>query len=122
MAWSFTSDRPVYIQVAERIRQSVIAGDFLPGQQIPSVRHLALVAAVNPNTIQRAFSELENEGLIESRGTTGRFVTEDLSVIERSRNQQAKDLVGSFVKKAELLAIDQITLINMIKEEYNERS
>ena len=122
MAWSFTSDRPVYLQVAERIRLSVLIGEFIPGEQIPSVRQLALTAAVNPNTIQHAFTELESEGLIESRGTTGRFVTEDLEIIERCRSQQAKELIGSFVQKADALGIDQSTLINMIKEEFNERS
>ena len=122
MAWSFTSDRPVYLQVAERIRLSVLIGEFMPGEQIPSVRQLALAAAVNPNTIQHAFTELESEGLIESRGTTGRFVTEDLEIIERCRSQQAKELIGSFVQKADALGIDQSTLINMIKEEFNERS
>ena len=71
MAWHFTSDKPVYIQIAERITKSVLSGEYKPGEQIPTVRQLALIAAVNPNTVQRAFTELENDGIIISKGTVG---------------------------------------------------
>ena len=99
MAWSFTSTKPVYIQIAERITASVISGEYKAGEQIPSVRQLALEAAVNPNTVQHAFSELENKGIIVSRGTLGRFVTEDTAVIELCRQKQAEQAVDSFIKK-----------------------
>ncbi len=119
MAWSFSTDRPVYIQVADRIRRMVISGEFSAGQQIPSVRQLATDAAVNPNTIQHAFVELESEGLLISKGTLGRFVTEDPSIINECRVREAKDLVRSFIQRAEQLSINQDTLINMIKEEFD---
>ena len=115
MAWSFSPHRPVYYQVAERIRQSILSGEYAPGEQIPSVRQLALEAAVNPNTIQHAFSELEDQGLIVSRGTTGRFVTEDISVIDRCRELEAKILVEEFTQRALQLRIPCDTLIEMIK-------
>lgn len=115
MAWSFSPHRPVYYQVAERIRQSIITGEYAPGEQIPSVRQLALEAAVNPNTIQHAFSELEDQGMIESRGTTGRFVTEDVSIIETCRRLEAQKLVDDFTWKASLLDIPTDDLIEMIK-------
>lgn len=115
MAWSFSPHRPVYYQVAERIRQSIITGEYAPGEQIPSVRQLALEAAVNPNTIQHAFSELEDQGMIESRGTTGRFVTEDVSIIENCRRLEAQKLVDDFTEKASLLDIPTDDLIEMIK-------
>ena len=87
MAWNFSSDKPVYIQIAERIMTSVLAGDYKPGEQIPTVRQLAIQAAVNPNTVQHAFTELEKEGVIISQGTLGRYVTEDTEVIEACRKQ-----------------------------------
>ena len=93
MAWKFTSDRPVYLQIAERITKSVLSGEYKPGEQIPSVRQLALEAAVNPNTVQRAFSELENNGLIISKNTIGRFVTDDTEILESCSNALAKKLV-----------------------------
>ena len=115
MAWSFSPHRPVYYQVAERIRQSILSGEYASGGQIPSVRQLALEAAVNPNTIQHAFSELEDQGLIVSRGTMGRFVTEDIAVIDRCRELEAKILVEEFTQRALQLRIPCDTLIEMVK-------
>ena len=117
MAWSFSSDKPVYLQVAERIRRSVITGEYAAGEQIPSVRALALSAAVNPNTVQHAFTELEDEGIIESRGTLGRFVTEDIAKLELARGRLAKDIVRDFVYRTSDLDISRDTLIEMIDVE-----
>ena len=78
MAWSFSEGKAVYLQIAERITTLILSGKYLPTEQLPSVRQLALEAAVNPNTVQHAFCELEDEGIIVSKGTQGRFVTEDV--------------------------------------------
>ncbi|MBO5321926.1 MAG: GntR family transcriptional regulator [Clostridia bacterium] len=117
MAWSFTQDSPVYLQIAKRIITSVLSGEYEAGQQIPSVRQLALEAAVNPNTVQHAFSELENEGIIISKGTMGRYVTEDLEVIEKCRKKQAKMLVSGFLKQANLMALSKQDIISILEEE-----
>ena len=68
----FEGSRPVYIQIAERIINMVLSGTYKPGEQLPTVRQLALDVAVNPNTVQRALTELENEGLLCAKGTQGR--------------------------------------------------
>lgn len=117
MSWSFSSDRPVYVQLAQRIRNNIVTGVYPPGSQIPSVRQLAVTAAVNPNTVQHAFAELESEGLLVSRGTTGRFVTEDPAMIERCRQQQARALVREFINSASHISISREQLIEMIREE-----
>ena len=129
MSWSFSPHRPVYYQVAERIRKSILSGEYPPGAQIPSVRQLALEAAVNPNTIQHAFSELEDRGLIESRGTVGRFVTENTEIIEECRKYEAEVLVDNIIKKASELKISAEDIVRMIslrdaeaKEVNNEHS
>ena len=129
MSWSFSPHRPVYYQVAERIRKSILSGEYPPGAQIPSVRQLALEAAVNPNTIQHAFSELEDRGLIESRGTVGRFVTENTEIIEECRKYEAELLVEGIIKKASELKVSSEDIIRMIslkdaeaKEVNNEHS
>lgn len=116
MAWSFSSSRPVYIQIAERITISVISGEYKPGAQIPSVRQLALEAAVNPNTVQHAFSELENNGLIVSKSTAGRYVTEDTTIIEDCRQKQAQLAVDEFVEKIQKLSMPKNEIITMIGE------
>lgn len=116
MAWSFSSDRPVYLQIADRIIKSVLSGEYLPGEQIPTVRQLALEAAVNPNTVQRAFAELEYEGIIISKGTLGRFVTEDTKVVEICRKKMAQQLVKNFLENMEQLSISKEQAIAMIEE------
>ena len=116
MAWKFTADRAVYLQIAQRIEKAVLAGVYPPGEQLPSVRQLALEAAVNPNTVQRAFTELENQGIIYSRGTLGRFVTQNTQTIEACRLEMAQQQVQQFLKDIGQLSISKDQAITMIKE------
>ena len=117
MAWSFSSDKAVYLQISERITKAVLSGKYAPGEQIPTVRQLALEAAVNPNTVQRAFSELENQGIIISKGTVGRYVTDDSLVLERCRKAEAKALIESFAKNAKELGVSKEEIFEILKEE-----
>ena len=79
MSWSFDNTKPIYLQIMEKIKLQIVSHELEPNQQLPTVRDLASEAGVNPNTIQRALSDLEREGFVYSKRTTGRFVTEDLS-------------------------------------------
>ena len=117
MAWKFTSDKAVYLQIADRLTKSVLSGEYKPGEQIPSVRQLALEAAVNPNTVQHAFTELENNGLIISKNTVGRFVTNDEAIIEECRNDLAKSIAEDFIKNMSHLSITPEQEIKIIEEE-----
>ena len=123
MAWTFSSDRPVYLQIAERITKSVLSAEFRPGEQLPTVRQLAMHAAVNPNTVQRAYQELENDGIIIVKGTLGRFVTDDTEIIERNRKKLAKYLITEFCNNFGELSLPLSQAIEMIKEvEADERA
>lgn len=122
MAWSFNEYMPVYLQIADRIRNDIISGVYEKGAQIPPVRQLALTAAVNPNTVQHALTELESEGIIYSRGTSGRFVTDDLEIIASARQVAARKLIKDFIKQAGSMSIDKKELIKMLEEEENEHS
>ena len=122
MAWSFDEYTPVYLQIADRIRNDIISGVYEQGAQIPPVRQLALTAAVNPNTVQHALTELESEGIIYSRGTSGRFVTDDFEIISRARKNSARKLIKSFLKQADNMSIKKDELIKMIEEEEDEHS
>lgn len=117
MAWKFTSDKPLYTQIAESIITAVLSGEYAPGEQIPSVRQLAIEAAVNPNTIQHAFNELENVGIIVSKGTMGRYVTEDVAAIEKSRKVMAEKIIKKFLADISQLEIPMEEIISIIKEE-----
>ena len=70
MPWNLSSDRPIFLQIVERIEMDIISGVYQPGQRLPAVRELASCAAVNPNTMQRALSELERTGLVYSQRTS----------------------------------------------------
>ena len=99
MTWSFTPDRPIYIQLQEQLKLSIVSGIYPPGDKLPAVRDLAIEAAVNPNTVQRALTELEREGMVYTQRTSGRFVTEDKDVIGKTKNKLAMELVDSFLEK-----------------------
>lgn len=116
MAWKFSSDKPVYLQISDRIVKRVLSGEYPVGEQIPTVRQIALEAAVNPNTVQHAFSELENEGLIISKGTLGRFVTDDVDVVTACRRKMAEQLAHEFAKNMKELSITRDETINLIGE------
>ena len=116
MAWTFNSQTPVYIQIAARLRGEIIRGVYKPNDQIPPVRTLAVIAAVNPNTVQRALTLLEDEGIIYSHTTQGRYVTDDNAVLERARHQAANELIEDFLHKARELSIERDELISILKE------
>lgn len=99
MAWNLDSDRPIFAQLAERIQIQIISGYYSPGAKLPSVRELATEAAVNPNTMQKAFAELERSGLIITQRTNGRQVTEDAELIWRVKAVLAKEHVEAFFLK-----------------------
>ncbi len=92
--WNLDSDRPIYVQLVERLQIQIVSGQYAPGQKLPSVRELAAAAAVNPNTMQKAFAELEGSGLVVTQSTSGRMVTEDSDLIRNTRKRMA-------IKKAE---------------------
>ena len=118
MAWTLDSDRPIFLQIVERIQMDIISGRYAPGQRLPSVRDLAAEAAVNPNTMQRAFMELERIGLVYSVRTNGRYITEDTTMIEELKNSVAKEKINEFLtvmqglgyKQEEILSLMQNTL------------
>ena len=105
MIWSFTPDRPIYLQLQELLKQSIVSGQYPPGDKLPAVRDLALEAAVNPNTVQRALTELEREGLVYTHRTSGRFVTEDKAVIGKTKDELAMNLVTAFLEKMAAIGI-----------------
>lgn len=103
MPWIFDADRPIYAQVVEEITRRIICGIYAPGDRIPTVRELAVEAAVNPNTMQKAMAELEAEKLVFAQRTAGRFVTEDVGAIRECREKLAQEKVQEFWHSMESL-------------------
>lgn len=117
MSWELVSDRPIYIQLVDEIKLRIITGYYKPGERIPTVRELASEAEVNPNTMQRALSELENSGLVITQRTSGRVVTDDVSIIKNSKKSIAKEVTEKFMKKMETLGFtNEETIQFLVKE------
>lgn len=120
MSWYFTDDRPIYLQLMEQIQLKIISGTFKPGEKLPSVRDIAEEASVNPNTTQKALTELEKTGLVFSKRTSGRFITEDISMIKNMKNNLAKDQIQNFLDNMEKIGYtkkESITLIESLSKE-----
>ena len=97
MSWIFDNKKPIYLQIMERIKLQIVSHTLEPNQQLPTVREFAAEAGVNQNTIQRALSELEREGFVYSKRTTGRFVTENQELIAQSRRQLSEEELEHFI-------------------------
>ena len=81
------------------IRAAILTGEYPPGMKVPSVRDLAAQAQVNPNTMQRALTELEREGLLIGGGTSGRTVTKEEQVLSAMRQKALEDLARECAEK-----------------------
>lgn len=116
MSWNLDSERPIYTQIIERITLDIISGIYAPGARLPSVRDLAQNAGVNPNTMQKALSELERTGLLFSQRTSGRFVTEELAMIEKTKTQLAAQQIREFLEKMQRIGFDRETTLKLIQQ------
>lgn len=119
MKWNLDSARPVYIQLIEQIQSGIISGQFKPGDKLPSVRDLASEATVNPNTMQKALSELERTGLIYTNRTSGRFITSDEEMIKKLKKLSAKELVQDFIDRMEQLGYEPQETLSIVSEIVN---
>lgn len=107
MGWSFDNRSPIYIQIADKIEAEILSGKFSLGEKIPSVRELAVEAAVNPNTMQRALQELERRLLVTVQRATGRHVTEDSTAIEKAKTDKAEQIVNDFINEIKKLGFSK---------------
>lgn len=116
MPWNLDSSRPIYLQIIERVQMDIITGRYQPGDKLPSVRDLAQEAAVNPNTMQKALSELERSGLIYSQRSSGRFITEDKELIHQMKKELAAAEVSAFVAHMKQLGITPEEIRQLLAE------
>lgn len=120
MTWKLDSDRPIYIQLVEQIQLYIVSGKFPGGSRLPSVRELAAEAGVNPNTMQKAFAELERDGLVMANRTAGRFVTEDNQMVQQIRQKLASEEIHLFLGKMKQLGFEKEELISLLETDYKE--
>ncbi len=116
MPWNLNSDRPIFIQIIEKIQVDIISGLYMPGDKLPSVRELAQEASVNPNTMQKALSELERTGLVYAQRTSGRFITEDTTMIDELKSKLAKEIVTEFLENMQKLGFQKEETISLLEK------
>ncbi len=116
MPWNLNSDRPIFIQLIEKIQIDIISGRYAPGDKLPSVRELAQKASVNPNTMQKALAELERTGLVYSQRTSGRFITEDTEMIERLKTELAEEIIMEFLADMQKLGYQKKETLSLLTE------
>ena len=116
MEYVFDNERPIYIQLVEMIRIDIVSGKFEKGQRLPSVRELALMMKVNPNTMQKALAELEDEKLIYTERTNGKYVTEDEKLIEKIKKQLAQEKVNNYLNSMKNIGISYELAVKYLQE------
>ena len=116
MEWEFKNGIPIYQQLIQGLSIRIANGTYPPGSKVPAVRELALEAGVNPNTVQRAFAELEREELLAARRTNGRFVTEDGERLERLREELAAGFVSEFCSRLRKLGMDDRQILGSVQK------
>lgn len=124
MAWSLSAERSVYLQLIDILKQKILSGEYKPGERLPSVRELAADAEVNPNTMQRALTELERIGFLHTQRTNGRFVSEDAARLSELRRDSLAARAREFLedmKKSGLSAEESIELVQKVIAEMEKR-
>ncbi len=121
MKWVFDHDRPIYTQIIEQIKLFIASGEYSAGDKLPSVREMAQEAGVNPNTMQRAFAELESEGLVFANRTSGRFITEDTDMVQNLKDELASEAVKAFLDSMKRIGYSKEKTIELIKKSMEEK-
>ncbi|HEY8420644.1 MAG TPA: GntR family transcriptional regulator [Thermoclostridium sp.] len=114
MPWDLKPDRPIYTQLIEQIELKICSGVYPLGSKLPSVRDLAQEASVNPNTMQRALAKLEENGLLYTNRTSGRYVTEDIKMVQKVKDRLAHDLIQEFLQNMKRLGFSEKEILTVI--------
>lgn len=117
MSYPFNNEQPIYLQLIDIYKQKFVRGELMDGDQLPSVREVAMIYGVNPNTVQKAFSELDRDGFTKSERTAGRFVTLTQEQRKTLQEEMARQYIGDFLDKMRALGIDRQDIHRMIGEE-----
>lgn len=113
---NFQNERPIYLQIVEQMEMEIMSGYYPKGSKLLTVRELAMQYKVNPNTMQKAFVELEQRGLVFAKRTSGRYVSENESVIENVKQQAAKAKTQEYIRYVRQLGLEEEDILRLFKE------
>ena len=120
MSAEFDEKIPIYIQIMDIIKRDIANKRILMGEKLPSVREISSELRVNPNTVQRAYQELEREGITYTLRGTGTFIKEDLKMIDDLKREMAKDVIEAFVKGMKELGFKKEEIIGIVSSELDK--
>ena len=118
MSFDFKNDMPIFLQIIEHIKMLIISGRYLPNNRLPSVRDLSFNFGVNPNTIQKALSELEDIGLIRTDSTNGKYITEDIVIIDKVREQTIREMITEFGDNISKIGASKEKILEILRKEW----
>lgn len=118
MEFQINSKEPIYTQIIRHLKKMIVKGELKGGERILSVRECASELKVNPNTIQRAYTELEDEGLIYTQRGIGKFVVDDGDKVGKIRIEMFKEIIDSFIKDSKELGVEKEEVIDILRERY----
>lgn len=121
MSQSFTTTQPIYLQIIRRLCRQVVRGDLIAGEKLPSVREMAAHSGVNPNTVQRVYTEMERLGIVETRRGLGTFITEDESRLRLLREDLKSEQIGSFIADMEEMGFSPHEIIEGVRHRLSGR-
>ena len=113
----FDRNAPMFLQIFDRLKKDIISAKYPPNSQIPTVRQLAYDMSVNPNTVQRALQLLEDEGLIITRATLGKFVTSDTARISAVKKEIQRETLRAWIKEMHEIGISSESIVDFINND-----
>ena len=116
----FTDRIPIYVQVQDAIIKKIILGDYEPGDKIPSIKDLAKDFKINANTVSKSLTDLESQGILETRRGMGTYIVEDKDMIEETVDKYIGSRVSDIIREFEMLGIDKQRLIELVKEKTDD--
>lgn len=116
MTAKYESDKPIYLQIMDRISKEIVRGVLKPGNKLPSVRDMAIQSGVNPNTIQRTYSEMERMEIVETRRGQGTFVTEDEGMLMKLKRDLEIKMVEGFVQSMKEIGASEKEIVESVEE------
>ena len=113
--FQFNNKEPIYLQIVELVKKNIAIGDLSPGDKLPSVREMSKDLGVNPNTLQRAYGELERLGITYERRGMGSFISEGDNSMKDLKVDMGKDLAKKFINDMASIGIDKEEAIKILK-------
>ena len=118
----FSDKSPIYIQIIEYIKKEIVTSKLKCGDKLPSVRELSASLKVNPNTLQRAYQELELKGITCTKRGMGTFVVEDISMVNELKREMSKEVISTFISGMRSLGFEDNQIIEIVNEKIREKN